>query len=89
MTDLNHIVDGIQHGRFTVDEMDRIVDAVKFARAQHGRRVARTLKVGDRVQYQGRNGHTVGILEKINIKKAIVRVGASRWNVPLGMLEAV
>jgi ribosomal 50S subunit-recycling heat shock protein len=89
MESLNEILVGIQKGNFNNDELDTIVNAVKFARAQKARQVAKKLKVGDQVQYNGRNGWTQGVLEQIKIKKAIVRVGHTRWNVPLSMLEEV
>jgi hypothetical protein len=88
MSDLKSILVEIHAGDFNHDELNTIIEAVKFKRAQNARRAANTLKVGDEVQYNGRNGWTVGVLEQIKIKKAIVRVGTTRWNVPLAMLEA-
>jgi len=89
MNMLNSILIQIQQGNFNHDELNTIADAVKFARTQNARHAARTLKVGDQVQYNGRRGWTMGVLEQIKIKKAIVRVGHERWDVPLAMLEAV
>lgn len=89
MSDLRSILIDIHQSDFNHDELNTIIEAVKFKRAQNARRAAKTLKVGDEVQYNGRNGWTVGVLEQIKIKKAIVRVGTTRWNVPLAMLESV
>lgn len=88
MSDLRSILIGIQHSDFNHDELNTIIEAVKFKRAQNARKAANTLKVGERVAFNGRRGFTVGVLEQIKIKKAIVRVGDTRWNVPLAMLEA-
>jgi hypothetical protein len=79
----------IQHGDLSNDELNSVIEAVKFARAQNARKAARTLRIGEQVQFNGRNGVVVGVLEQIKIKKAIVLSGHTRWNVPLAMLEAV
>jgi hypothetical protein len=79
----------IVNGTFTNDELNLIIEAVKFARGQNARRAARTLRIGEQVTFNGRNGPVVGRLEQIKIKKAIVVSGQTRWNVPLAMLEAV
>ncbi len=45
---------------------------------------------GDHVQWNGRMGHTVGVIIRIKRKKAIVEVGGfQNWDVPLAMLSAV
>lgn len=88
MPDLRSILIDIHQSDFNHDELNTIVEAVKFKRAQNARKAANTLKVGERVAFNGRSGFTVGVLEQIKIKKAIVRVGDTRWNVPLAMLEA-
>ena len=89
MSDLRNILLDIRNGNFNNDELNLIIEAVKFKRAQNGRQAARTLVIGERVQFNGRNGVVVGKLEQIKIKKAIVVAGQTRWNVPLAMLEAV
>jgi len=89
MSDLRSILISIHQGDFNHDELNTIIEAVKFKRAQNARKAANTLQVGEQVAFNGRRGFTVGVLEQIKIKKAIVRVGDTRWNVPLAMLEAV
>lgn len=89
MSDLRSILIGIQQSDFNHDELNTIIEAVKFKRAQNARKAANTLREGQQVSFNGRNGFTVGILEQVKIKKAIVKVGQTRWNVPLAMLEAV
>ena len=79
----------IMFGGFTDTELTSIIDAVKFARTANARKAANTLRIGEQVKFQGRNGLVVGRLEQIKIKKAIVVSGMTRWNVPLAMLEAV
>jgi len=73
----------------TNDDLNMIIEAVKYRRTLNAQRVRRSVNIGDTVQFTGRNGVTQGVLEQVKIKKAIVKVGATRWNVPLAMLEAV
>jgi hypothetical protein len=89
MVDLRNILVDIRNGDLNNDDLNLIIEAVKFRRAQNGRQAARTLVIGERVQFNGRNGVVVGKLEQIKIKKAIVVAGQTRWNVPLAMLESV
>jgi hypothetical protein len=89
MIDLRNILVDIRNGDLNNDDLNLIIEAVKFRRAQNGRQAARTLKLGEQVSFNGRNGVVVGRLEQIKIKKAIVVAGQTRWNVPLAMLEAV
>ena len=89
MADLRNILVDIRNGNLTNDDLNLIIEAVKYARAQNGRKAARTLKIGQQVTFNGRNGPIVGNLAEIKIKKAIVVAGMTRWNVPLSMLEAV
>jgi hypothetical protein len=44
---------------------------------------------GDRVRFSSRGNTFFGTIERVKLKNAFVRVGnASRYNVPLNMLEA-
>ena len=89
MADLRSILIDIRNGDLNNDDLNLIIEAVKFKRTQNGRKAANTLKIGEQVTFNGRNGLVVGRLEQIKIKKAIVVSGHIRWNVPLAMLEAV
>ena len=89
MVDLRNILVDIRNGDLNNDDLNLIIEAVKFKRAQNGRQAARTLKIGEQVSFNGRTGVVTGRLEQIKIKKAIVVSGMTRWNVPLAMLEAV
>lgn len=89
MTDLERVLNTIRYTELSNNDLNLIVESVKYARAQNGRRAARTLAVGEQVRFNGRQGPVVGRLEKIKIKNATVVSGMTRWNVPLSMLEAV
>ena len=65
-------------------DLSAVVDAVKLRRNQLHTQDAHSLKIGDRVSFQGRHGITEkGVVEKIKIKYVLVRTDrGQRWNVP-------
>ena len=73
------------------DELNQVIDAVKLRRNQLHSLDARSLKVGDRVSFQGRYGRTEkGTVEKIKIKYVLIDCGIQgRWNVPGSHLTLV
>ena len=87
--DVRDILVSIRNSDLHNDDLNLIIEAVKFKRAQNARKAANTLKIGEQVSFNGKNGVVVGRLEQIKIKKAIVVSGMTRWNVPLAMLESV
>ena len=66
------------------DELNQVVDAVKLRRNQLHSLDAHSLRIGQRVSFQGRHGITEkGTVEKIKIKYVLVRTDrGQRWNVP-------
>jgi hypothetical protein len=66
------------------DELSQVVEAVKLRRNQLHFQDAHSLKIGDRVSFQGRHGITEkGVVEKVKIKYVLVRTDrGQRWNVP-------
>ena len=46
-----------------------------------------TLNVGDNVWVVQKTKRTAGVIEKVNIKRAIVNMQGSNYNVPLSMIE--
>lgn len=81
----------IMTNNFTNEELDQLAEAVKWARSQLTRQVARSLRPGDRVRFtSNRNGQTyTGLLEEIKIKNAIISTQQGRYRVPMNMLEIV
>ena len=65
-------------------DLSAVVDAVKLRRNQLHTQDAHSLKIGDRVSFQGRHGITEkGVVEKVKIKYVLVRTDrGQRWNVP-------
>lgn len=85
------IANALVQGTFTNDELQSVIDAVKYARAKLGKATKRSLSVGDNVQWvSSRNGLTVkGTVRKIAIKNVQVATAQGIWNVPANMLEVV
>ena len=74
----------------TSDQVNQLVDAVKLRRNRINQNAIRTVQVGDRVQFTGRNNTTVtGSVTKKAIKYVTVDTGAQRWKVPANMLEVL
>lgn len=86
---IKDINQAIMFGSFTNTELTSILDAVKFARSNLTRQVARSITIGSEVKFRARNGQFVtGKVEGIKIKNAVVNVGYTRYRVPMSMLEA-
>jgi hypothetical protein len=86
---VNEINNAILTGTLTNEDLNSIIQAIKFKRSQVANTIKFQLKAGDAVTYDGRYGQTRGIIEKVNVKKAIVNVNGMKWNVPLNMLTVV
>jgi len=87
---LRDVIMAINNTGFTNKQLDEIAEAVRYARAQLGHQVARTLKPGDRVRFTGRGGvvHT-GLVNSIKIKNAVVVTSEARYRVPMSLLEVI
>jgi hypothetical protein len=93
---IQQINQSIMFGQFTNVQLDSIIGAVKYARAQLAKEKKQSLWVGDGVKFvSSRSGqYIVGNVEKINRKYIVVREKLSngsvgmRWRVPANMLEA-
>ena len=70
--------------KMNADELESIMASVKLRRNQLHFASAHSLRVGQRVSFQGRGGITEkGTVEKIKIKYVLVRTDrGQRWNVP-------
>ena len=81
----------ILQGAFTIDQLDSINDAVKFARSRIAQKNAFTLRQGARVTmtHDKLGGKAFGTVLKVKIKKADVKMDTGMtYSVPLSMLTA-
>ena len=94
MTSLNSIQQinsAIMFGNLSNTDLESVISAVKFARAQLTKQKTRNFRVGDSVKFtSNRNGVTyTGTVEKVKIKYVLVRTQVGLYNVPANMLEGV
>ena len=87
---IKDINSAIISGVFTNDDLNSIVDAIKYARAQLTKQNRRAFWPGDTVKFtSNRNGVTyTGTVNKVKIKYVLVRTPSGMFNVPANMLEA-
>ena len=78
-------------GNFSNEQLNNIVDAVKYARSRLTQQIKFTLRVGDNVNFTstktGRN--VTGHVTKVAIKYVTVRTVDGLWKVPANMLSKV
>jgi len=78
----------IMDGDYSNDELNRIAEAIKFARAQITKQNRRSLVVGTRVKFTSSRtgGDITGVVDKVAIKFITVRSSTGLWKVPANML---
>ena len=88
--DIKQINSAIMFGTFTNTELDSIMSAVQYARAQLRAVKIRSFTKGDTVKFHSiKRGVTVtGTVTKVAIKYVTVKDGTVLWKVPANMLEA-
>lgn len=88
---VDQIKSAIINGKFTNDDINTLVEAVKYARNQLGREVKRSIRVGARVEFTDRRIGYVhqGSVTKINIKYVVVNTAKGNYRVPANMLTVV
>jgi hypothetical protein len=91
LTEIQQINSAIMFGSFTNTELESIISAVQYARAQLRKEKIRTFTKGDTVKFHStKRGVTVtGTVTKVAIKYVTVKDGVMLWKVPANMLEAV
>ena len=69
------------------DQINQIVEAIKLKRTHLAKAVARSVKVGDIVSFDGRQGPLQGKVIKVNPKTLVVDVGGGcRWKVTASLV---
>jgi len=81
----------IMGSKFSNDQLNEIVDAVKYARARLTERNKRGMRLGDQVSFtSSKSGRVMqGTVEKIAIKFVTVKTNMGLWKVPANMLTIV
>jgi hypothetical protein len=91
MSTIQDVNTAIMFGDFTNDQLNSIIAAIKYRRAQITKQNKRAFQLGDTVKFtSNRNGLTyVGTVRKVKIKYILVNTPGGVFNVPANMLEAV
>jgi ASC-1-like (ASCH) protein len=81
----------IMGSKFSNDQLNEIVDAVKYARARLTEQNKRGMRLGDQVSFtSSKTGRVMqGTVEKIAIKFVTVKTNMGLWRVPANMLTIV
>ena len=82
--DLNDIKKAVNRGNFSTTELQSLIS---YTRTVMETQTKATLNVGDNVFVVQKTKRTPGVITKVNIKRAIVEMQGSTYNVPLSMIE--
>lgn len=85
MKTMYQIQAAIAKGGFSLQELN---DLSAFVNSVKTNSAKQSLTVGDSVWVVQKTKRTPGTIESIKVKKAIVNMRGSRYNVPLSMIEA-
>ena len=86
---INDINQAIMFNKWTNENLESMIMAVKFARSQLGKRNKNQFTIGDTVQFRSRDGRSYrGTVQKIMTKNITVKTNAGLYRVPANMLEA-
>ena len=88
---IDRINSAIIQGNLTNDELNTVIEAVKFARSRLGRQTKASLMTGDSVSFtSSKTGKTMtGFVTKIAIKYVTVKTTQGLWRVPANMLTKI
>lgn len=83
--DMTEIKQAVNRGNFSTSDLQSLIS---FTRTVMETQTKATLNVGDDVWVVQKTKRTAGVIKKVNIKRAIVEMQGSSYNVPLSMIEA-
>lgn len=81
---LNEIKQEVLRGNFTTSDLQSLIS---YTRTVMETQTKASLNVGDNVFVVQKTKRTPGVIKKVNIKRAIVDMQGSSYNVPLSMIE--
>lgn len=85
----NDIVSALMGGNLTNDELEKIAQALKYARSQVGNQIKRQLRPGVSVKFYHpkQNFYISGTVNRVKQKYVLVDTPQGRYNVPANLLE--
>jgi hypothetical protein len=86
--ELRQLTTAIMWGNWTTEELNSMIESIKFARNQLARKNIGQIRVGDSVEFTStKTGQTVqGTVTKIAVKYVTVKSASGLWRVPASML---
>jgi FKBP-type peptidyl-prolyl cis-trans isomerase 2 len=81
---MSEIKQAVNRGNFSTSDLQSLIS---FARTVMETQTKASLNVGDNVFVVQKTKRTPGVITKVNIKRAIVDMQGSSYNVPLSMIE--
>lgn len=81
---LNEIKQEINRGNFVTSDLQSLIN---YTRTVMETQTKASISVGDHVVVVQKTKRTPGVVKKVNIKRAVVDMQGSSYNVPLGMIE--
>lgn len=82
---LSQIENAIANGQFSNAELSSLANFIQGVKT---RQTKQSIREGDAVWVVQKTKKTPGVVESIKIKKAIVSMNGTRYNVPLSMITA-
>mgnify|MGYP001158533250 CR=1 FL=1 len=82
--DLTQIKRAVLQGGFSLAELNELTAYIQSVKTQQAKA---DITVGTKVYVVQKTKRTLGTVEKVKIKKAIVNLPEGRYNVPLSMIE--
>jgi len=88
--DIKQINQAIMFGDFSNDQLNSIIDAVKWARSNLTQQMKREIRIGSEVKFTSTKRGIVihGTVVKIAQKYVTVKTMTEQWRVPANMLES-
>ena len=85
----NDIVSVLMSGTLSNDDIERVAQALKFARSQLGNEIKRDLRAGVSVKFYHpkQRFYILGTVNRIKQKYVLVDTPQGRYNVPANLLE--
>jgi hypothetical protein len=86
---VNQIVTELMSGTLTNEDIEKVAQALKYARAQVGKTIKRQLSPGVSVKFYHpkQNFYIAGTVNRIKQKYVLVDTAQGRYNVPANLLE--
>jgi hypothetical protein len=86
---VNDMVSTLMSGTLNNEDIERVAQALKYARSQVGNQIKRQLRPGVSVKFYHpkQNFYIAGTVNRVKQKYVLVDTAGGRYNVPANLLE--